>query len=347
MTAPTILFATATPATSGEGFVLDNIFLLTIALVLVVAVVGALMRLRRRDKCLQLLDGDPVTCLSRSTKAGWGTLRVASRGLEVVYDEPWRTTTGLVKGSSLYFEDDLADLMGICRTVHALSDEQRTARTRRIAVCCRPGALRRFRRSLDNLLGTIRDAVAGGLTMAVSQAGRGTPVGTVISGQKSRIGELSKSVVGSGNAYEPMLERHIGLPVVLRMTTPEGASRDVMDFAGYLVEYTAKHLAVFNIDHTDVESIVLEVTESTARPGLRVDVAGDSVTVRCDGPVPLVVRCSRSRGVERRLDVVLLDGAVLELHHELGAPMTLELERTSAVDIVCPRGVGVVRHAGE
>ena len=62
--------------------------------------------------------------------------------------------------------------------------------------------------------------------MAVGQVSRGTAMGSAISSQSSTCLRAFKVDCLERAAYEPMLERHLGLPVVLSFANPDGMTPD-------------------------------------------------------------------------------------------------------------------------
>ncbi len=321
----------------------DDFFWLSMLLLLVVAAVTALVRLRQKDKCLKLVDDYHVTYLTSDGRAMWGDLTVSSNGLELRFDAPYRTRRGLSKSSSLIFPDELGKCLAICRTAHGLTDDERRDREEQIRRSFAPGLARRGLRWLRNVVNTIRDAVAKAVGMMAGQVGKQMPAGTVIKSQKGGIDELGKSLVGAaGNAYEPILERYIGRPVILELAgTAE--SKTACELPGYLVDYSERFVAVFNVSHDPLETIELEVTDSIAREGVEVKRLADKVVVTCCGEDPLVVRRMRSGDHGTDLSIVLLPGSSVRLPAPSGRAVVLELERTRQIDIVCPRAVARIR----
>ena len=329
---------------SAPWFGLDDVFWLTILVVFAVAIVAAFVRLLQKDKCLKLLDDHHVTFLAGGDRTIWGDLHVSSDGLELVFDAPYRTRRGFAKCTTLIHQDELNGCLAICRTVHGLVEAERRDREEQISNSFSPGFARRWARRLRNVINTIRDAFVKALGLAAGQISRARPIGGAVDRQKGQIDELGTTLVGVvGNAYEPLLERYIGRPVILELQTPQRS----VELPGYLVDYSDRFVAVFNVEHTPVESIELEVTESLEREGLRIDRQGEKVVVTCEGEDALVVRRMRCGDSETDLAVVLIPGTSVRLSAPPGRPVALELERTCRIDVVCPRAVARIRYGSE
>src|SRR5262249_44965357 len=126
------------------------------------------------------------------------------------------------------------------------------------------------------------------------------------------------------NAYEPLLEQYIGLPVILDVADPINPNNATVEYAGYLADYTQNFIAVFNVDHRVGEELVITLPEMdtadplpplpppplpgapapTLPPPLKVE---RDVTIRLDGvrfkiqntrPDPIVVRRLEREGFE-------------------------------------------------
>lgn len=325
-----------------------DVFWLTILLIFVVAIVGALIRYRQKDKCLKLLDDYHVTYLTADGRTIWGDLVVSSQGLELQYDAPYRTRRGLAKNSSLIFTDEYGKCLAICRTVHGLTAEERRDRERQIQGSFNPGLVRRALRWMRSVINIIRDAVTKALGLVAGQFSSRGALGGAVKSQKGSVDELGKTLVGAvGNAYEPILERHIGRPVIVEITNPDGTKPAVFELPGYLVEYSDRFLAVFNVSHEPVEKIELEVTEPVQREGISIDLLAEKVVITCTGEDALVVRQMTCGGQTTDLSVALMPGRSVRLGRTPGEPVKLLIERTRQIDVVCPRSVARVRFGSD
>ena len=78
---------------------------------------------------------------------------------------------------------------------------------------------------MGNFLNVIRDAVINALGLVIGRfAGAGMT--GALKTQSGRISEVGGTLLGMmANAYEPLLERHIGKPVILEVMYPEGSPR--------------------------------------------------------------------------------------------------------------------------
>jgi hypothetical protein len=347
MITPILLGQDEVAATNG-WFGLSNIVWLTILVIFGLAIVAAFVRLLQKDKCLKLLHDYHVTYLAGGHRTIWGDLQVSSSGLELVYDAPYRTQRGLAKTTSLIFADELDACVAICRTVHGLTDQERHERERQIRRSFRPGLFRRLARWLRNVVNTLRDAFVKALGLVAGQVAKARPMGGAVGTQKGQVDQLGATLVGAvGNAYDQLLERHIGRPVVLVLANPAGGDHPPVELSGYLVDYSDRFVAVFNVEQNPEEAFELQVTEPLQREGVKVGRDGDKLLLSCVGHDALTLRRMTFGDAVTDLSVTLVPGTSVQLTAPVGDPVVLELERTRHIDIVCPRSSARVRHGSD
>ncbi len=319
---------------------LDNALALTLVMIFLAAIIGALFNAWRLDKCLKLMHDYHVTYLTTVGPPAWGDLVVYSRGIELRYDAPYMTRHGMAKSSSLIYDDELGHCLALCRIDAALTKKESRARTRQITRTFNPGPVRRAMRLVRTVANTLRDATGKSISAILGQLSKTKPS---LAGGKGEVEQLGKTLLGANkNAYEPMLERHIGRPVILRLTHPVNKDLPPLELPGYLVDYTDEYLAVFNEDHGVEESLDVEVNGPVQRQGFRVELDENEVKIHSSGPDVLVVRRARVGEQEYELDAVLLPGCCLRLSRHSAGSVTLKLERTRRIDIVCPRAIAKV-----
>lgn len=203
-----------------------DIFWLTIGLILVTAAIGAILARRRRDRVLALFHDFHVTVTRVDGSTIWGDLRVFSQGLEIRYDRPHRAETGIVTESTLVYDTEVPSLLAICRWDGAATREERVERRLQLERRTNPTRAKRAWRAFKNWFATVRDAIAQSFTNLVGQAAKAKPGAppAISKAHPTELGRFGQTVVKGGElAYEPMLEAHIGEPVVLELTLPPPA----------------------------------------------------------------------------------------------------------------------------
>ncbi len=348
-----------TESTSWFGF--DDLFWLTLLVLFGSALLGALLRRFRRDRCLGLFNDHHITYLNAKGQPRWGDLYVSNRGLELTFDAPFLTSRGITKTSHLVLADGLSKALALCRTPYALTDEERRERERQIERTFQLGLVALSVRRLRNFADMLRDALGQSLSMVIGAVGG--RMGTALNARKGDMSELSKTLVSTvAAAYEPLLERHIGKPVVVECNCAPGAPMPTAEFAGYLVGYTADYLAIFSDDPQPTAEITLTSADKPAQSTSEVDVTDltddpshatgpsydvsrvrDRIQITCTGPDALVVRHVDDGDRHYDLDVSLLPGCVLGVRVTSTAPAQVQLETTHELDLICPRAGAVVR----
>ena len=255
---------------------------------------------------------------------------------------------GLTKTSTLVFKDELSRCLALCRTVHGLTDHEREQREKQIRRSFHPGPLRRLWRWFRNLTNTLRDAINNTLAMLIGRMTKTGAAGGAVQSQKGRLSEVGGTFVAmAGNAYEPLLERHIGKPVVLELLSPGEAPHPTSEIPGYLVDYSNEFIAVFSMSHEPLEQMTLKAIETIEREGVRIEPSEREFVITCTGQDPLVVQKMTTGDTSVDLAVVLTCGTSLHLARAGDEPVTFEIERTRQIDIVCPRSRARIRFGSD
>jgi hypothetical protein len=324
----------------------NNSLALVILFIFLSSIVTVIVRQRRRDKCLRLMHDYHVSYTDTAGRVVFGDLIVYSQGLELVFDAPYKTRRGVVKTSELIYEKDVANCLAVCRSVGALSAEEKKHRWAQIERSFRPGLWRRGTRSLRNLVNTLRDAFSKAISMVIGQVSKRF-AGPNLAGQQPAVDQIGQTLLGAAaNAYEPILERHIGQPVVLQLACPGTPDPVVIELPGYLVDYTEKYIAVFNVEHEPISDETLDLTGSAERPGYTVDIRDGRATITCTGPELLVVKSIRTRSRYAEPQAALVRGSSIDFGLDGGDSITLRLELTRRADVICPRTRAAVLFGG-
>ncbi len=220
-----------------------NAFALTIICVVVVTVVAAFVRGRRKDRCLKDFSASLLTLQDTSGKLIWGRLRVESTGIELVYESPHKDNEGHDETSYIFYKQEYSMLKALIRYHDELDDEARRRREIELDKTYHPSALRRLGRRIRNFLNTFRNSVIEIVNLFVGQMKKTGTGGRVLAGQDKHISQLQQELSpASGTAYEPLLEPHIGKKVVLELI--EGDK--VVEYSCILKEYTAEFIEVMD-----------------------------------------------------------------------------------------------------
>lgn len=325
----------------------EQAFGLTILLIFIVALVSVLFNQWRKDKCLKLLNRYHATYLDARGRSMWGDLIVYSKGLELVFDAPYQSSRGLMKTSSLIYPKQMADCVAIARIAEGLTNRESRRRMKQIRRSFKPGPIRKTRRSFQNLINTFRDAFSKALTAFIGQISQRAQDNTLASNQ-THVQELGDDLLGAAaNAFEPLLERHIGQPVVAELHYPNSPNADKLDIPGYLVDYSDKFLAIFNVEHESIETRQLTVEGMAEHDGFSVSWIDGRFTLTCTGPDLIILRSLSAKEQYAAPEAVLLRGTHLSLNVPGDTPPTIEVSRTRRVDLVCSREHTTIRFGGD
>jgi small nuclear ribonucleoprotein (snRNP)-like protein len=220
-------------------------FVLSLLSIIVVAVVGAFLRRRSRDKCLMEFSDDQVTLEQTDGKNIWGRLRVEITGLELVYTSSHEDQGGHVEASYILYKHEFPKMQAIVRYFDELDDKGKKKRAKELRTAHHPSTLRRLWRKIANLFNTLRDSAMEGINLIIGRAKKSAGLGAVLTSQDKHVSQLKTELFTStGTAFEPLLERHIGKRVVVEMVRND----QISEYAGFLKDYTAGFLSVMDVD---------------------------------------------------------------------------------------------------
>lgn len=370
------MLAQATPSSIAPDA--STIFYFTLLVIFLSAIITAVVTKWTRDKCLRFFHRFHVTLERARGQTLWGQLKVFSAGVEVVYDHAFADARGRKKTSYLIYGQELDQhLLSMLRYHDELTDEQKRARDRQIRWLFNPGPLRRFRRHVRNIFNTLKDAFNAAIGTAVTQFQRVSPAGAgaMLATQGSSVTQLSQTLLGKfANAYEPLLEQYIGRPVILDVADPINPNNATVEYVGFLADYTQNFIAVFNVHHSKGDTIeitlpdvasgpVLPPLPNPPPPGAPAPMLPDPLKVEHDiairidglrmkiqnlGYEAVVLRSLQREGYEPlTMGVIIAPMATFDLPARDARGATLKLDVLRCLDVVAPRRVATVRHAGE
>jgi hypothetical protein len=264
-------------------------------------------------------------------------------------------------------------LLSVFRYHDELSDEQKKLRLKQIHSTFNPGPLARLWRTIRNLINTLRDAFSAAMGAVVNQYQRATPI---LAGQGgTSVQQIGQTLLGRfANAYEPLLEQYVGRAVILDVADPINPNNATVEYTGYLADYTQQFIAVFNVEHRCGETVeltlpdVLQGAPLPPLPGppppgapppvlpppekleheLAVRIDGLRMKIQNTRHEPVIVRRLIREGFEPvEFGVVIPSGGFLDLPARDARGGKLVLEIIRCLDVVAPRKVATVRHAGE
>lgn len=321
--------------------------LIAILLLLATATTLALVQARRRDRCLQAFDGFHVTLAEKDGDLCWGTAHVFATGLEITYAAPVQAREGHEEHSFVFYRDQYEAIDVLYRYPQGLPAEAQARRAAIIQKTARPGFLRRFGRRLRTWISMIRDALMQAVSIILGAAKTRKP-GVVVSGQEQSLTALSKEIIGyAGNAYDPLLERHLFRQVVLEVTRGERT----YSYCGWLKNYTSQFLEVVDAfaNTTGLALPMQAVTPGTANPAhVEMRLEGRRLHLRNRGDYMLHVARLEAGDWQRPMGAVLPPQGTANLMLPPAidpAAVQAWIGTVERVDMVVPRTHALVRHA--
>ena len=224
---------------------MSDSFAITIAFLVVTALVGAFARRRARDRCLLSFSDDAVV-LETADDVISGTLTVENTGLELVYPSVRTNSDGHQEASYLLYKFEYSSIHALARFHADLTAAGKTARERELRQTYHPTMLRRLRRQTWNTLKTVRDSVLELVDSILSATKRVTPARAVLTAQDKYVSKMKQDLAGSiGTAFEPLMEKYIGHRVVVEVIKGEG----VLQLSGVLKDYTADFVELLDVNY--------------------------------------------------------------------------------------------------
>jgi hypothetical protein len=226
---------------------LDNVLLLTVGIILGLAVVGAVLRARRRDICLKSFSRYLVYVRLKSGKQIWGELVTDATGVELVYRADHEDLKGHIESSYIIPNAEFPNIYMIIRFLDELTEKNALRREVTLRRSYKPNLIRRIKRKIRNWFNLLRDAMSQAFASVLTAATKTGPT-AVASQQKGMVGTGKELVEWFGNAYDPILERQIGKRIVLEVASPDG---EILEFVGVFREYSSDYLEVMDVTFED------------------------------------------------------------------------------------------------
>lgn len=347
------LLATPVPAPQTfVGAIVDNALGLTLLFILLTAIVGAVIKNRRRDRVLKDFDGYFAIVELDDGRRIWGRLRVFPNGLEARYSTPVLDGSGHTEASFFIHQSELAAVRAILRPTDKLSRAMLKRRHAELQRYIKPAIFRRTARFLLIQFSILRDAFMQAFSVLVGQAKNlsrpGTGTGSVLQTQDKYITTMGQTVIGAVHlAYDPMLESLFGQGCVAETKEGDGWR----ELPGFLKNYSAEWMLVLRTGWPVAAEIVLT-------PGEKEAVCKDwNITLRREGDVYTIennerknVELVRITGGAVSHDLSgreIFSGAKTELEGlklEQDAPAVLQFNYLEPGDLVLPRTKTLIRH---
>lgn len=220
---------------------MDNVFLVTVAIIFLTALLSRVVQ--KNDRVLKLIKGFHVNIIRLDGKKMWGKAHMYVNGMKLLFSRPYRSSGGCWVESYLFYEADMQKLQMIFRYQDELSPENRHRRSIEINRVANPGHMRKFMRKLRNFISNFQEAFSETLGVFLSRF-KSTSADLIKANEKNLKLAGSTALNAAGKEYDQILEHHINQKVVVAVKTEKHAK----EFSGFLGEYSSNWLALIDCE---------------------------------------------------------------------------------------------------
>lgn len=219
-------------------------FTITIVFIILSAFIAALVKGRKKDKCLKHFKDHTVSIQLTGEKVIWGRLELENTGLELVYNDKHHDPEGHIETSFILYKNEFSELIAVAKYFKDLTEKQKKQRQRQLKKTYHPGILRRFGRWCMNIFRTLRDSFMEVINLFIARTQKAGGFGQVLSSQGKYVSQMKGELISSiSTAYEPLLEKHIGKKVVFELAS----SGKPVEMIGILREYSAEFIELLDV----------------------------------------------------------------------------------------------------
>ena len=226
---------------------MPDTFTITIIFIVLCTIIGAFVKGRSKDNCLADFQNSPVTFEMKDGKTIWGWLNVEHTGVELVYEADYLDEKdGHYEKSYILYKNELANIKQIVRYQDKLSEDEKARREKMLRKYYKPNAINRIKRKFRNFFNVVRDAIVEVFSLFMGRARTATPAGAVLSGQDKYVSKIQQQLIpGANTSFEPLLEKHIGKKVVIKMMRKEQA----IEYCGVLKDYSTDFIEILDVEY--------------------------------------------------------------------------------------------------
>ncbi len=353
--------APAGPKSGVLKWLADNPFAATLIFLMAATLVGTLVSRFVLDRCLRDFEGYPVTLELKDGRVYHGELDVEKSGLEFLYE---KTTpqADITKTSFLIYQPEYKTVHCLVRYHDRLDEEQQEARRKAAERAYHPNFLRRWARALRNLFASIKDALIKALGLVMGKMKGIQAAAPVIKTGGTYIESVGKQTIGvaADVSYDPLLEKQIGLRVVL-VLPQDSAVQD--ECVGTFREYTKDFFLLMDVDYEcqwdialsgpGAASFVRGIAAQRTPEGVRLrNCATYDVTLRAvnvQAPPTEGEEAPRTLKPPVAVPAVIPSGGQLDfaVPPEATAATTVTFYTCRRADLIVPRAGAFIRHKSE
>jgi hypothetical protein len=328
--------------------IFDVTLLATGGLVILITMFGAYLRSRKRDPCLKAFEHYHVTLERTNGKVIWGEMELEATGFELFYRDSVQDANH-VESSYVMYGSEFGEIQALYRYVDDLSPEDRARRHRDLERYFHPGPVVRLTRNTQHFFTIAGESLTEVLGMVMGRLRKpaGRYIGEVTDDQFKR---FSTDVVGSvGTVYDPILERLVGIKVVVELLEGDESHEHVAVFKNYSPDF----FELLDLQYPQPRALHLN-GEAEQQLGNGISVHREDAMLRVTNHTsqPVLIQSLRlgdaEDAEEEMLNVVIDGGESVELHPErLTDRASLMVRVVRELDMIVPRTRCVIRHRAD
>ena len=322
----------------------------SVLFMLLLATTIGMFKARRRDPCLVDFSDFHISLAQKDGDLSWGEIEVYTTAIEMHYVESIISKHGHKQQSYIFYKDEFKHIDALFRYAPGLSDEQAKKREKVIRKTANPGLWRKIARRLRNWLSMVRDAALQAVSLFIGAAKTSSP-GSIVLNQEKNLKSLSSEIIGyAGNAFDPMLERHLFKQVVIEVVQ----NGKQYSYCGWLKDYTSEFIEILGARLNDWPAAEAKPfsTSNISLPNVSYSIENRKAIIKNESNGLLYIKKLESK--HDKANWTRFIGAILPPGYTVDTiiPQEVNLETLNCwigyadeVDLVVPRTHALVRHA--
>lgn len=224
---------------------MPDIFSMTVVAIVISTLVIAYIRRAVRDKCLKNFEHDIVSLELKNGEIYKGILDLESTGLEIIYHPVMED-----KKSWILYRHEYSQIKMLIRNHSDLDEKNRKKREKELLHTYQPNIFRRWGRSLQNIIKTIRDSFIDIISILLGQMQSKNMATQLITSNQNQTKQVSQELVKMiDTSFEPLLEKHIGKKILVEI------SETKQKISGILKDYSSEFLEILDVDYLCSEKL--------------------------------------------------------------------------------------------
>lgn len=219
-------------------------FLLSIIIISATGVIGAFVKGRQKDRCLNSFQGLHSHVIRIDNKDSWGIFNIESNCIEVHFTKKHpKNINGkdYNKSNFILYKTEFDTINKLIHFTDKLNKTEQLEREKELKKLLKPNIFKRSGRKVVIFFNIVKDALleVAGTVMTKSKLSA--------SNKNKLIGTFKENSLNSyaGESHQPIWESYIGKHVILEQIINETKQ----EYVGILKEYSANYILLFDVDY--------------------------------------------------------------------------------------------------